>query len=52
MSLREDQIIKSLKVRLSGNAMKIGYLTGRKKITGDKILAEVDFGPAERSYMF
>jgi len=50
LSLREDQIIKNLKVRQSGNAMKIGLLTGRTKKIGDRVLAEVDFGPAERSY--
>jgi len=50
LPLREDQIIKGLKVRLSGNAMKQGFLTGRTQQLRTKIIAEVDFGPADKSY--
>jgi SNF2 family DNA or RNA helicase len=48
--LEAEEISPGLRVRLLSNALKHGILTGKTKETNRGILAEVDFGPAEKSF--
>jgi len=50
MAIREHDIIQGVTVHTTSNSLKYGTLTGKKRETASGILAEVFFGPSDKSY--